>query len=253
MATNRTFADRSYRPEEGDGYDFERFVFEALSRSDAETGLVRRLGRGRDGAIDIVAENDGRTAIFECKYVGDLKFETVRARWREVQSNLVKYLPTLAAEPKKSPKSPYRFWLDAERPVRSYEFCVTAPLSNLEARELMKEIQANFAELAARPGLDVLSSLGSDPDAVTVKSWDDFEGMLGANPALAYRWFGGLPYGRNCSTYKRCFRKAFISFFVIRLCLISGALTSCGRQTAAALLVRISSTHHSKGTSSQQR
>src|SRR3546814_8631791 len=81
--SNRSFADRELILET-DGYDFEQFVLEALSASFMQQGLLRRLGRGRDGAIDIVSESSGETTIIECKFVGDLKYESTCARWREV-------------------------------------------------------------------------------------------------------------------------------------------------------------------------
>lgn len=192
--SNRTFADRELVLDSV-GDDFERFVFEALSASFAQGGMVRRLGRGRDGAIDIVAESDGKTTIIECKHVGDCKYKTARERWKGVQRNLSRYLPKLAANPKRSPNSPYRFWLDPSRPVRHYLFCVSAILTNNEARALAREIQEFFNALASKPGLDVLDALGSCPDSIEVKSWDNFEEELNARPALAYRWFGGLPNG----------------------------------------------------------
>lgn len=206
------FGERVFCPEDDNGYDFERFVLEALSGDDARCGLVRRLGRGRDGAIDMVSENDGETTIVECKYVGDQSYKTARARWREVQARLSEHLPKLAAQAEASPSSPYRFWLDLDRPVRRYVFCASALMTNLEARSLGREIQAFFAGLASEPGLAVLAGLGAAPDAIEVKSWDDLETSLNAHPALRYRWFGGLPYGARLLESERAQSKGFHRF-----------------------------------------
>src|SRR3546814_11457593 len=111
--SNRSFADRELILET-DGYDFEQFVLEALSASFMQQGLLRRLGRGRDGAIDIVSESSGETTIIECKFVGDLKYESKCARWREVADRLSRNLADLATQPDRSPNSPYRYWLDTE-------------------------------------------------------------------------------------------------------------------------------------------
>lgn len=193
-ALDRKFGNRQ-RKLEGDGHDFEAFVFECLALAGEDKGLKRRLAKGRDGAIDLIDSNPGtaQTHIAECKFVGDGEFKSVRARWRDVADNLDRNLPGLHSDPKKKPHSPYRLWLDASCPVTQYSFCVSCPLSKQDEKALQSEIQAFFGTLYGR-GISGLAALAL-PTGISVKTWDHFDRALKEKPALAFRWFGGLPAG----------------------------------------------------------
>ncbi|HEX6374332.1 MAG TPA: hypothetical protein VFZ91_01280 [Allosphingosinicella sp.] len=192
----REFQNRARRGR-SDGEDFEDFVFECFRVAREEAGFARRLARGRDGAIDLIDRfaEAGAATVAECKYIGSGSADEALARWRDVAGHLKSHLPALHADPAKRPASPYRAWLDPERPVTRYRFCVTATLSDAQLAALERRIQADFAALV-EAGVEPLRALADNRDGnVRVLRWDWFESELRLNPSLAFRWFRGLPAG----------------------------------------------------------
>ena len=182
---------------EDDGYDFESFVFECFRIAKDERGFAKRLARGRDGAIDLIDRfsEPGAATVAECKFIGSGKAEEAVGRWAEVNRNLRNHLPALHADPARSPKSPYRAWLDPERPVTRYRFCVTAAMTDSELEALEKQILDDFAALVTA-GVEPLRPLVEGADgALRVLRWDWFDAELNEHPSLAFRWFRGLPVG----------------------------------------------------------
>ncbi|MGB3844763.1 MAG: hypothetical protein WA940_02750 [Sphingopyxis sp.] len=178
------------------GDDFEDFVFECLTISGEMPGLEKRLARGRDGAVDLADRfsDPGELAIAECKFIGSGGFSQAKARWKEVFKNLKTNLPALSAAPATRQASPYRAWLDRDRPVVCYRFCITLSLSDAEVRELEKIIAEDLGELVDA-GVDELRHLAATAGAIRVLRWDWFHSELERHPALAFRWFRGLPKG----------------------------------------------------------
>ncbi|HEU0133435.1 MAG TPA: ATP-binding protein, partial [Allosphingosinicella sp.] len=172
-------------------------MFECFRYAKEEAGLSRRLARGRDGAIDLIdrVTQPGAATVTECKYIGSGSADEAFTRWREVAANLRNNLPALAADPKKAPRSPYRGWLDPDRPVTRYRFCVTCEMTDQRLADLEREILADFAALVDE-GVEPLRALLHDKESsVRVLRWDWFDAELEAHPTLAFRWFRGLPVG----------------------------------------------------------
>jgi hypothetical protein len=178
------------------GADFEDFVFECFRYAHEETGFVKRLAAGRDGAIDLVdrVSESGAATVAECKYIGSGLAAEAVTRWRGVARNLVTHLPNLAKNPSLRPGSPYRGWLDPRRPVMRYRFCVTSKMTDSEVRALEDEIAGDFAKIVA--DVPQVAALAANLDAnVRVLRWDWFAKALNDAPSLAFRWFRGLPLG----------------------------------------------------------
>ena len=178
------------------GDDFEDFVFECFRIANEERGFAKHLARGRDGAIDLIDRfgEPGVATVAECKYVGSGLAKDAIARWREVFRHLSDHLPMLHANPDKNLKSQYRAWLEPDRPIKRYRFCVTATMSKQELAALEKRIVADFAKLVGA-GVEPLRHLVEEPGAVRALPWDWFEAELEEHPSLAFRWFRGLPIG----------------------------------------------------------
>jgi hypothetical protein len=192
----KSFQDRALRIE-SDGADFEQFVFETFRVAKEEAGFSKQLARGRDGAIDLLDRftEAGASTIAECKYIGSGGAAEATARWNPVGQRLKKYLPELHADPRKSPGSPYRGWLDPKRPVTRYRFCVSTAMQAEEVKALERRITADFAEIVAA-GVAPLRTLAENEDgAVRVLPWDWFDAEIGEHPTLGFRWFRGLPPG----------------------------------------------------------
>ena len=195
-SANRTFQNRA-RLIEDNGCDFEAFVFECFRYAKEERGFTKRLARGRDGAIDLLdrISEPGTATIAECKYIGSGMAQEATERWAEVYRNLSKNLPGLHADPAKTPKSPYRGWLDPERHVTRYRFCVTARMTESECTALEKRIASDFAKLVQTEKIEPLRALAENDGAIRVLPWDWFTTELEEHPSLAFRWFRGLPVG----------------------------------------------------------
>ena len=171
-------------------------MYECFRFARDERGFSKRLFRGRDGAIDLydrLAEV-GSATVAECKFIGSEAAKEAPQRWADVYRNLANNLPRLYADSQIAPTSPYRAWLDPERPVARYRFCVTAIMSPEEIDALEKRIAADFGQLVTQ-GVDPLRQLAECDGAVRVLAWNRFEAELDEHPSLAFRWFRGLPVG----------------------------------------------------------
>lgn len=190
----RRFDDRKLRGED-DGRDFEAFVYEALSLSANHDTFRPGFGRGVDGAIDHLIEGLGNRTVVECKFIGRdvIGKNPSLGRWGEVRKHLNDNLPKLATkDPAEWFASQYGPWLDCERRIERYQFCVSYPFSHADERIALEEKIANdFVELSRQnPHLSHLADV-----QVQVRGWDDFHGELRRRFPLRYRWFGDLPRG----------------------------------------------------------
>ena len=197
----------------GNGQDFEDFVFECFSIASNEPGFEKRLARGRDGAVDLAdrISDPGGLNIAECKFIGSGNARDALPRWNEVFRNLKNNLPALRQNKATRLASPYRAWLNPERIVVGYRFCITARMSDFERNELEVTITSDFLELA-NGGIEELRTLASTSGAVQVVRWDWFHGQLELNPALAFRWFRGLPKGIESFDFNAAGETTFRSF-----------------------------------------
>ena len=175
-----------------DGAAFERFVDEFLRLQNPESGLVRGLAKGADGAIDLANGCGKITQIVECKFIGTTeKSGVVERRWREVSKHLSDNLPPLAKGDTAKRKN-YLPWLKSHGDLKSYIFATSSiPVSTEERKRLEKSICDFFVQLSEEH--DELSHLKNLH--VEVRYWDDFAGKAAEFPSLFYRWFGGWPFG----------------------------------------------------------
>ena len=194
-ASSFDFGSRK-RKIKSNGDDFEDFVFECLTISGETPGLEKRLARGRDGAVDLADRfgDPGGLTIAECKFIGSGGLSQAKARWKEVFTNLSNNLPTLSAAPATRQTSPYRAWLDPRRPVAHYRFCISIALSDADVQQLEKLIADDLGELVIA-GVEELRPLATTAGSIRVLRWDWFHSELERHPALAFRWFRGLPRG----------------------------------------------------------
>ena len=177
-----------------DGSDFETFVYETLAISGDHTSRLKPAhGRGRDGAIDLLDDTTAERCVIECKFIGRDSTSNGRHRWTDIYGKLNTNLKQLAsADADRAPRSPYGPWLDRERPILRYVFCVTESFANSNDEEtLRKSIESDFHTLSeTHPGLHHLKNI-----EVVVYGWTFFLAELTRRLPLKYRWFGGLPLG----------------------------------------------------------
>jgi hypothetical protein len=190
----RRFDDRQLRGDDN-GRDFEAFVYEALSLLAAPGTFRPGFGRGIDGAIDHLIEGPESRTVVECKFIGrDVTGkDPPLGRWGEVRRHLKDNLPKLATkDPAEWLESQYGPWLNRERRIERYQFCVSYPFSHADDRIALEEkISNDFLELSRQnPHLSHLADI-----QVQVRGWDDFHGELRRRFPLRYRWFGDLPRG----------------------------------------------------------
>ena len=204
----RRFDDRQLRIED-DGRDFEFFVCESLSLLVDPNTLCPGFGRGRDGAIDHMVEGTGCRTVIECKFIGRHATNTPQDRWGEVRRHLNDNLPKLAAkDPPDRRRSPYAPWLDPERPIGGYLFCVSFAFSHAAERNALEQlIAADFLKLSQQSQLSHLENI-----QIKVRGWDDFYGELRRRFSLRYRWFGDLPRGVVPLREKRFESRSFRRF-----------------------------------------
>ncbi len=180
--------------------------------------LLPRLARGRDGAIDLLDDRGPQRCVVEFKFIGREATDTPADRWRSVYNNLRRNLPNLLELPAGSRSaSPYRPWIDTERPIRDYRFCVSAIFATPARQDdLRKTIEADFRALAGtHEALRHLTNIRVD-----VHPWDFFHGQLRGNFPLRFRWFGDLPRGleplglrpRERTTFKAFLDENTLSF-----------------------------------------
>lgn len=187
------FDDRELRVID-DGSDFETFVYETLAIAGDQTSRLKPAhGRGRDGAIDLLDDTTAERCVIECKFIGCDSTSDGRHRWTDVYRNLNSNLIHLSsADAGRVVRSPYGPWLDQERPILKYVYCVTESFTNSNDEEtLRKSIKNDFHTLSeAHPGLHHLKNI-----EVVVYGWNFFLAELARRLPLKYRWFGGLPLG----------------------------------------------------------
>ena len=181
-------------PRGKDGDDFQRFVWEAL-RSGHFESLTGRYVRpyftaGNDGGIDHVAVGDDDQIIFESKFFGKNRGGQPSDDWTALSRRLGENLRVNAGRAYKDVDRLYKPWFDINRRVKGYWFCTSGDFKSGAQTELRDKIKAFFSEFAEEPSLAHLASLN-----VEVLGWNDFNGVVTANPALHFRWFGNLPVG----------------------------------------------------------
>src|SRR4051812_47858350 len=94
---------------------FQRFTAEILR--DEIPGLTAYPAAGKDGGIDLRADNGVQTVV-ECKVVGSEGLEHLLPRWRTTADALRRNLKDPAGPPRG--QAQYRPWYDVTRPVRRY-------------------------------------------------------------------------------------------------------------------------------------
>ena len=191
MPSDMLFDDRHDAAD--DGADFERFIYEIFDDGLPGGALKPGRGRGRDGAIDLLHDAEGARTIVECKFIGRHATDEPLRRWKQVRNHLADNLPQLADKPPdERGSSLYAPWLDQEKPIIGYRFCVTRPLAHGDREILQKAILADFAALARSRGpMAHLASI-----AVEIEDWGLLRAKLQSNFPLILRWFGNLQIGR---------------------------------------------------------
>ena len=106
-------------------------------------------------------------------------------------------------------RSPYGPWLDSAVCVSGYWFCTSATISHEnEASNLARELKTFFQDISrVHWRLSHLSKI-----EISVKSWAYFKQILTQFPALAYRWFDGLPKGLRLLNQKTGSQGSFRGF-----------------------------------------
>jgi len=191
------------------GRAFQQFVWEALSSTEFPD-LVQHPVRGRDGGIDLIDQGDGRRTALECKFHSDARDDGPESDWRRVASVLKETLPELCGkEEAKVLTSPHAPWLDRQRAITAYWFCISTTFANESAVDRLKgEIERDFEAISKlHPRLDHLARI-----VVQVRGGQHFASVLARRPTLRYRWFGRLPAGLTAvdayaSASARTFRK----------------------------------------------
>ena len=191
------------------GRAFQQFVWEALSSTEFPD-LVQHPVRGRDGGIDLIDQGDGRRTALECKFHSDARDDGPESDWRRVASVLKETLPELCGkEEAKVLTSPHAPWLDRQRAITAYWFCISTTFANESAVDRLKgEIERDFEAISKlHPRLDHLARI-----VVQVRAGQHFASVLARRRTLRYRWFGRLPAGLTAvdayaSASARTFRK----------------------------------------------
>src|SRR4051794_20616508 len=120
------------------GRAFQQFVWEALSSTEFPD-LVQHPVRGRDGGIDLIDQGDGRRTALECKFHSDARDDGPESDWRRVASVLKETLPELCGkEEAKVLTSPHAPWLDRQRAISAYWFCISTTFANESAVDRLK-------------------------------------------------------------------------------------------------------------------
>ena len=134
------FDDRELRLVDN-GSDFETFVYETLAIAGDQTSRLKPAhGRGRDGAIDLLDDTTAERCVIECKFIGRDSTSDGRHRWTDVYRNLNSNLIHLSsADADRVVRSPYGPWLDQERPILKYVYCVTESFTNSNDEETLRK------------------------------------------------------------------------------------------------------------------
>jgi hypothetical protein len=183
------FDDR-LRTEGDSGYDFQRFVWQALQTRHFEGLLSGRyispyFSVGRDGRIDHLVVGYGEQIVVECKFFGkNRQKDTPESDWNSIEKTLLEILTG------DQDSAARRSWSQQERPIRGYWFCTSGQLSPPRRIALQTKIEQFFSRFKGDPDLRHLGDLH-----VEVMAWNDFEGALSASPPLNFHWFKPLPRG----------------------------------------------------------
>lgn len=127
--------------------------------------------------------------MIECTFIGRNATTRGQHRWKDVYRVLFANVTSLlAADPDITKRSPYAPWIDRNRPICKYVFCVTHVRDEDDLREA---IQRDFHNLSA-----VDSRLAHLEDVVVdIRGWGFFLAELSRRLPLRYRWFESLPPG----------------------------------------------------------
>ena len=168
---------------ENPGELFQVFVHELLSYD--YPGLQVFPGGGKDGAIDLIQDNDHSRLVVECKYISKGGHVAAKKRWKdEVAENLQKHL--IDPEGPTKTQSQYRPWFRTDLPIVEYLFCTSAvPANTDQVDELSQEISQFFNTLGTdHKHLSHLARI-----KVRVLHWNDLHDRLRKRPQLLFRWF----------------------------------------------------------------
>lgn len=184
---------------DGAGAVFQQFVAELIAFEYQDVHVFPSAGK--DGAIDLVANQPVRTFI-ECKHTAG---DSLISIWKAVASKLQRCLQP--GRPAKKQGQYLPWYVNGRRRLRRYIFCVSTTIVNEANRiDLETSIAKVFGDLSLRPGLEHLADV-----EILVLDWADLEARVHKHPAILYRWFpcarpqGLLPLHGYSSTTFRAF------------------------------------------------
>ncbi|MCW3846773.1 hypothetical protein OF829_05940 [Sphingomonas sp. LB-2] len=193
MAITKPFEERLLKSD-GDGDDFQRFVWEILSAGHfsefrGQRYLRPHFRRGKDGAIDHAARGTDDCIVVESKFCAQTRTDGPKREWRKVASILRDNWRKLTSAPEREIPDIYAPWFDTDCPVIGYWFCTSGEFVHEGDQEsLRREIEQFFRDMAKLPGLAHLAKVKA-----RVLGWNDFSGALAVLPALKFSWFGSIP------------------------------------------------------------
>jgi hypothetical protein len=158
---------------------FHAFIAELFRRR--LPSLISYGAFGKDGAIDLY---DPETcSVIECKFIGEVGSQAIKARWRQVQRNLFRNLQPTEPEIGQSQYAP---WYETQKPIRRYVLCASSTIQgDQHRREIESLVRSDFLTLAKRSGLEHLAEI-----SVELWTWDRIAPELAQYPALRLSWFG---------------------------------------------------------------
>ncbi len=191
---------------------FERFIEEILSS--VYSDLQRVSTGGRDGGIDLIAEEDHGRTVVECKLLSVDGFLAAKRSFDAVAQRLQRHLASSTPG-----QSQYQPWFERERPVVRYVFAISSKLENLARVDaLAKHIKSVFDALAHSQHLRHLKGL--DVAIVHRAAWLT---RLRERPRLEFRWFPRLrPTGlaplltRASGTYRSYLHRSVLPYYSLR-------------------------------------
>ena len=112
------------------GDAFQRFVRDLLDSGYAARGLQLRCfpGGGKDGGIDLVADDQNQKEVLECKVCGSDSLDQVRSAWLRTENTLRRNLQDPNGP--MAGQSQYDPWYSNSLPIRKYVLCTTYKPSN---------------------------------------------------------------------------------------------------------------------------
>jgi hypothetical protein len=182
------YTPRGFLPSEIDSSLLSDGIAEAFSRFAAELlvhdfASFRRFPTGgRDGAIDFVAEREGRRIVGDFKYLTSGSLASIRQAWKKVRHTLDRHL---GGETTAHAQRQYDPWFDSERPIGTYLIVVSSSIKNLQNADAIADDATDFfRRLSERPPLRHLSSM-----TVELVDWTDLEARLVGRASTLLRWF----------------------------------------------------------------